>query len=92
MLLFVQIDLSGADLPLFETYESRVLALLGRHGGRLEARLRSTDSRSEVHILEFPDAAALAAFRADPERMAAQDLWERCGASSVLTEMTRLPV
>lgn len=90
MLLLVQIDLSNADLPLFEDYEAKVLALLGDHGARLEARLRSKDGRSETHLLEFPSATALEAFRADPARLKVQDMWERCRASSVLTEVDRI--
>ncbi|MEH1166696.1 hypothetical protein V6V47_15060 [Micromonospora sp. CPCC 205539] len=37
-------------------YEDAVLALLGRHGGRLDRRLRSTDGQAEVHVIRF-DAA-----------------------------------
>lgn len=91
MLILVNVDISGADLALFDDYEARALALLGNHGARLEERLRSTDGQSEMHLLYFPDPEALNAFRADPDRAALQDMWRRCGASSVLTEMVRLP-
>lgn len=40
MLVLVQIDLSGADLDLFDAYERQVLALLGEH-----ATLRSKPFR-----------------------------------------------
>jgi hypothetical protein len=90
MFLLVEIDLSKANVPLFEDYEEKVLALLGDHGAKLEARLRSKDGLREIHLLEFPDAAALAAFRANPVRLRMQDLWERCGAASVVTEVDRI--
>lgn len=90
MLLLVQIDLSNADLPLFEDYEEKVLALLDDHGARLEARLRSKDGLTEIHLLEFPNATVLEEFRADPARSRAQGMWERCGASSVITEVVRV--
>ncbi|MET9430865.1 GNAT family N-acetyltransferase [Streptomyces sp. NPDC003036] len=49
-------------------HEERTLALLPRHGGRLERRLRTADGRSEVHLLTFPSEDAYRAFLADPER------------------------
>jgi hypothetical protein len=64
--------------------------LLGQYGARLEERLRSADQRTEVHLLYFPDAGSLAAFRGDPIRASAQGIWEQSGASSTLMEVTRL--
>ena len=90
MLMLAQIDLSRANLALFEEYESTVLSLLQRYGARLEERLRSTDGTAELHLLYFPDAPSLAAFRSDPVRAAAQEIWEQSGASSTLTEVARL--
>lgn len=90
MLMLVTIDLSAADVALFDAYETEVLGLLAHHGARLEERLRAADGRSETHLLFFPDAAALEALRADPDRASLQDLWRRSGASSVLIEVTRL--
>jgi len=90
MLMLAQIDLSHANLSLFEESEATVLALLGKYGARLEERLRSTDGQAELHLLYFPDAASLAAFRGDPERASVQGVWARSGAASTLTEVTRL--
>lgn len=90
MHILVQIDLSAADIALFEAYEARVLELLPAHGARLELRLRATDDRSETHLLYFPHAAALDAYRADPVRVAVQSLWDRSGAHSTLTEVARI--
>jgi len=89
MLLRVQIDLSDADVALFDQYEEGVLALLPDYGANLIERIRSIDGRTETHLLEFPDADALARFRADPRRAGLQDLWVRCGASAVATEVQR---
>jgi hypothetical protein len=90
MLILVQIDLAGADVAAFEHYENGVLALLPGHGARLIERLRSVDGHSETHLLQFPHPGALEAFRADPVRAELQELWLRSGASSTLTEVTRL--
>ncbi|WP_405427548.1 hypothetical protein [Micromonospora sp. NBC_00617] len=53
-----------------QRYEDTVLALLGRHGGRLERRLRGTDGRTEVHVITFDDRAGYESFLVDPERAA----------------------
>jgi len=90
MLVLVTIDLSQADLALFDAYEAKVLPLLGRYGARVERRLRATDRSSETHLLFFPDAASLAAYRADPDRLAAADDWGVSGATSVVSEVESL--
>jgi uncharacterized protein (DUF1330 family) len=90
MLLFVQFDLSNTDLRLFEAYEAKVLAMLDDHGAKLEARVRSKDGHSEFHLLEFPHPTSLEAFRADPRRIAVQEMWESCGATSVRIEVERV--
>ncbi len=92
MLILVQLDISEAVLALFDDYESRVLALLEKHGGQVLERLRSTDGKNEVHLLRFPDATASDAFRADPARSALQELWSSSGASSSLMEVRRLNI
>lgn len=90
MLILVQIDLSGADLALFESYEARALAVLGQHGGRIEERVRTVSSTTEVQLLYFPDEAALSAFRSDPSRAALRALWVDCGATSTISEVVRV--
>lgn len=90
MLVLVQLDISEADMKLFEEYETQALGLLRKHGAQLLERLRSADEKQEVHLLQFPDINALDAFRADPARARLQDLWLRCGASTSLTEVRRL--
>ncbi|MFI6261915.1 GNAT family N-acetyltransferase [Micromonospora sp. NPDC051006] len=61
------------ELPDAETgqrYEDAVLALLDRHGGRLERRLRTDDGRTEVHVIRFAGRAGQQSFMGDPERLA----------------------
>ena len=58
MLMLAQIDLSHANLSLFEESEATVLALLGKYGARLEERLRSTDGQAELHLLYFVNRRA----------------------------------
>ena len=60
--------LSSDGVAAFQAYEDRVLPLLAEHGGRLQRRLRSADAQSEVHLVWFPSAAALDAYRDDPRR------------------------
>ena len=90
MLRLVAIDLSNADIPAFEAYEERVLALVPRHGGRLEMRVRSLDGQAETHLLYFPDEQAFERFRSDPHRLALAPEWERCGASSEVRLVERI--
>lgn len=62
-----------ADIPpsaalAFQRYESVVLPLLTRHGGRLERRLRTVDALSEVHIVSFESQDGYDSYMADEER------------------------
>jgi hypothetical protein len=54
-------------------YEDRVLALLPDHGGCVLNRVRPTGGAAEpaeVHLLQFPDDAALEAYMVDERRTA----------------------
>ncbi|SCL18317.1 Acetyltransferase (GNAT) family protein [Micromonospora rhizosphaerae] len=59
-----------ADPEAGRRYEDAVLALLGRHGGRLERRLRTGDGRTEVHVIRFASRAGYDGYLADSERAA----------------------
>jgi hypothetical protein len=63
-------------------YEDEVLALLPRHGGRLERRL--TDGREEVQVIHFAAPEGRQAFLDDPDRLA---LRERYGAAVPATRV-----
>lgn len=72
--LAVIIELDPSAVEPFDRYERRVLALLTRHGGRLERRLRTADARTEVHVLSFDSRAGHAGYLDDPERAALRPL------------------
>jgi hypothetical protein len=91
LLRLVTIDLSQADLDVFERYEASVLALLPKHRGRLELRVRALDGQTETHLLYFPDEQAFDAFRSDPARLMLADEWKRCGALSQFNSSSGLP-
>ena len=78
----------AAGVAEFSAYEDAVLALLGRHGGLLERRLRTPDGQVEIHVVSFPDADALAAYRADPERGALTPRLIASGAELSVYEVT----
>ncbi|MFG1838996.1 hypothetical protein [Micromonospora sp. NPDC049175] len=68
LVALVEFPVGGEDAG--RRYENAVLALLGRHGGRLERRLRSTDGQTEVHVITFEDRAGYESLLADPDRAA----------------------
>jgi hypothetical protein len=57
----------------FEAFERRVAKIQVRHGARIERAIRICGPAAnaaepfEVHIVSFPSADVLAAYRADPE-------------------------
>lgn len=71
----------AAGIDAFARYEAAVLPLLAEHGAALERRMRTADGTTEIHIVRFPDEAALAAYRADPRRAAAQPELVASGAA-----------
>ncbi|WBB56362.1 GNAT family N-acetyltransferase [Verrucosispora sp. WMMD573] len=68
--LVALVELPDGAVEAGQRYEDTVLALLPRHGGRLERRLRTGDGRTEVHVIRFDTRAGYQAFLADPERTA----------------------
>lgn len=61
-------DMQPGARAAFEQYESLVLPLLARHGGRLERRLRTADALTEVHIVSFRSQDGYESYLADEER------------------------
>jgi uncharacterized protein (DUF1330 family) len=56
---------------LLHDYEDQVLALLGRHQGKVLSRVRALDDGPcEIQLLEFASDQALVEFQNDPERLA----------------------
>ena len=87
----VTIDLTIADIAMYEAYEASVLPLVERHGGRVVLRVRSLDGRTETHLLLFPDPEAFERYRSDPERLAVVGRWEKCGARAAAVEVQDVP-
>ena len=87
MFILSEIDLSAADIELFEAFEMAVLPRLAIYGARLESRLRSVDQTRELHILYFPDSDHLSQYINDPVRQEEMQRWKACGARSSTTEV-----
>jgi antibiotic biosynthesis monooxygenase (ABM) superfamily enzyme len=56
----------------FERFESAAALIMRRYGGAITRRIRCAPAADqsgpyEIHMLDFPDAAAFASYRADPE-------------------------
>lgn len=76
-LTFVMVaDISAGAASAFQRYESLVLPLLTRHGGRLERRLRTDDALNEVHIVSFGSQDGYESYMADEERQSHRVLLE----------------
>lgn len=63
-------------IAAFRAFERHAAAVMADHGGRIERAVvvdpdPASPTLREVHVVTFPDAAALAAYRADP-RLAAR--------------------
>jgi uncharacterized protein (DUF1330 family) len=78
--LIVNLWLKEPDIPAFEAFERQAAAVMARHGGRVESVVRCSGAAGEpfeVHVVTFPDAAALAAYREDPRMADLRPLRER---------------
>ncbi len=87
MILAQIVRIPSAGVDAFQRFESIVLPLLPRYGGRLDRRLRSADGRIELHVLSFPSNDALDAYRADPIRVEHLHLLAESGAEAELLEL-----
>jgi uncharacterized protein (DUF1330 family) len=79
LVLIVTLEVRHADAEGYARYEELAEALMGRHGGRIERVVRLDEERGdgmfrEVHIVSFTDAAALEAYRGDPDAVALREL------------------
>jgi uncharacterized protein (DUF1330 family) len=91
MTLCVLLWATEGNADLLTAYESEVLALVPKHGGRVVSRVRNVaddDGRpTEVQVIEMPDDDAVAAYTADPERTSRLDVRDRAVAR---TEIIRV--
>ena len=92
MLMVVILDLSQADIVWFDAYETKVIALLGRHNGQLQRRIRALDGQTETHILHFAAGADFNAYLADPYRATLRPEWLATGANTRIFEGADLSV
>jgi len=78
--LVVSLWIREGAVAQFEAFERQVALIQGRHGARIERAIRVAGAAAnaaepfEVHVVSFPSADALAAYRADPELTALADL------------------
>jgi hypothetical protein len=86
----VTIDLVDAHMPTEDLYDAAIRPLLQKHKSRLEFRVRAKDRPSETHLWWFPSAAVYEKFRADPQRVLAQEIWNRSNAKMTSVEVTRI--
>ena len=84
VLLVALVEMAAGHGPAGRDYEDAVLALLGRHGGTLQRRMRAVDSPDEVHVIAFADRSGYESFLVDPERLA---LRERLGDAAPATRV-----
>lgn len=88
MTLVQIVRIPAEGVAAFREFESHVLPIMPRYGGRLERRLHSDDGTVEVHIVSFPSAEALERYTSDPDRVRHLPLRDASGASSELIEVT----
>jgi hypothetical protein len=69
LLLAAIVEMTPGSIAAGQRYEDIVLALLRRHGGTLERRMRSTDEAAEVQVIRFRSRAGLESFMGDPDRL-----------------------
>ena len=74
--VLVMLTAHPGRLEALQAYEAAVIPILREHGAKLMAAFRpepSVKAPDEIHWLEFPDLAALTAYRADPRVAALAD-------------------
>lgn len=73
MLLLVTLTVRRDELEAFRAFELDAARVMAAHGGRIERALLDDDGGPtvrELHLVRFPDAAALSAYRDDPRTQA----------------------
>lgn len=84
-MLVAVVEMAPGSAEAGRRYEDAVLALLDRHGGAVERRLRTGDSTTEVHVIRFRSRAGYESFLVDPDRLAHRaDLGDAAPTTRVL--------
>jgi len=86
----VVLDLSSANIDLFESYERKVIPLLSKYEGKLELSVRSVDGTTETHVLYFSDNLRFEGFLSDPSRVALKDNWARSVVVSAISDVEQV--
>ena len=76
----VSLWLRNNDVAAFEAFERNVASIVAAHGGRLENVIRCggrDGAPFEVHVVTWPNAAAVEAYRNDPRTLALRAERER---------------
>lgn len=84
------------NADLLREYEDDVLALVPVYGGRVLSRVRALPGQdaalpTEVQVIEMPDDDALAAYLADPARVALADVRDRVVARTDIVRVGAVP-
>ncbi|MFI2703648.1 DUF1330 domain-containing protein [Cellulosimicrobium composti] len=87
---------TAGDADMLTAYEDDVLALVPVHGGRVVSRVRALPGQdaslpTEVQVIEMPDDDALAAYLADPARVALADVRDRAVARTDIVRVSAVP-
>lgn len=81
MVLVVTLTVHRDRADEFRRFEGEAARIMRRHGGRMERVVVPRDASlgehfQEIHLVHFPDDAAFAAYRDDPELRALAPLRE----------------
>jgi uncharacterized protein (DUF1330 family) len=83
MILLATLTVHPDRVEAFRAFERKAARIMARHGGKIE-RVIALDPDPEdifyreTHLVSFPDEAALAAYRNDPEFLALASEREAC--------------
>jgi uncharacterized protein (DUF1330 family) len=87
MILVATLVVKPGAVERFREFESKAARVMEKHGGRIERAITlhphpDDDFFREVHVVWFPDEAALEAYRDDPDFIALAPLRESCIAAT----------
>jgi uncharacterized protein (DUF1330 family) len=83
MILIATLTVHPDRIEVYRDYERMAAKIMERHGGRIERAIALDPDPEdafyrETHVVSFPDEAALAAYRNDPEFKALATEREAC--------------
>lgn len=83
-MIHVVVILSVRDREKLTDFESKAIAIMARHNGRLVVAFSSaSDSgEKEIHHIEFPNSESLQSYRSDPDLLALSSLREQAISES----------